>query len=371
MKYSLVRVGLIFSIFLIFISICILPSINGNIKDITNSSVDDFINFSNIKGFGLTAYWNFDEGTGSLAHDSSGHGFHGFINDASWNVGYYNYSLDFDGEASNINLDIYSEDFGFNKTDDYKISFWIKSESTDSGIIYMMSYSSLISPLPIFLIKFNFDGTLQIRVQSTSDCELIVNSTNSYNDGLWHFVEGVYFGSDSNPILELYVDSVFVGSDFDWLCPMISIQFKKAKIGMSTNDSDFFKGLIDEFKIFKIPGGNKPPSIPICNYDKKNDQLTVSSNDTNGDQIRYGVSWNNDQIVDKWTELYDSGLLINIDCEGNIGTIGVVAEDENGAQSEWISIKPKVISINITLFLQRLFQRFIIFEKILKQYNNK
>jgi hypothetical protein len=365
MKYGLIRVGLIFSIFLIFISICITPSIIGNIKNITNPSVYDFINFSNAKDFRLTAYWNFDEGTGSLAHDTSGHGFHGFINDASWDTGYSNYSLNFDGEASNINLDLYSEDLGFNKTDDYKISFWIKSESTISSIIYMMSYSSLITPVPIFYIKFNFDGTLQIRVQSTPDCELIINSTNSYNDGLWHFVEGIYFGSDSNPILELYVDSILVGSDFDWLCPMISIQFKKAKIGMSTNDSEFFNGLIDEVKIFKIPGGNKPPNIPICNYDKKNDELTVSSNDTNGDQIRYGVSWNNDQIVDKWTELYDSGVLINIDCEGNKGTIGVVAEDENGAQSEWVSIKPKVISINLTLFLQRLFQRFLIYEKIL------
>jgi hypothetical protein len=361
MKKGLAALGLKFIIFLIFIGISISPSILGNI----NIQPIDYLSFNNnTENLGLLAYWNFNEGSGNLAHDSSGHGFDGTIFQSVWTTGYSGFALDFNGESSHVNLDLYSKDLGFNKTDDYKISAWIKSESTESGVIYMMTYTSLI---PIFYIKFKPGGTLQMKVQSTPSCELIVNSTNSYNDGLWHYIEGIYYGSEVNPLMELYVDSELVNSDIDWLCPMASFQFKLAKIGMATNESEYFNGIIDEIKVFKIPGGNKPPTIPTCIYDKKNDEIIVNSTDINGDQVKFGVSWDNDQNVNKWTEFYDSGIVAKIDCEGNKGTVGVIAEDENGAQSGWVSVSAKSKVIIIPLFLQRFFQRFPFLNKILNQ----
>ncbi|GAH26687.1 unnamed protein product, partial [marine sediment metagenome] len=90
---------------------------------------------------GLLAYWNFDEGSGNTAYDSSGNN-DGIINGATWTTGYSGYALDFDGTDDYVDLDIHSENLGFNKTDSYKISVWINSTSTSAGMIYSMSHST-------------------------------------------------------------------------------------------------------------------------------------------------------------------------------------------------------------------------------------
>lgn len=97
-----------------------------------------------------------------------------------------------------------------------------------------------------------------------------------------------------------------------------------------------------------------PPSIPELSYEKSSDEIIASSTDPDGDQIRYGVSWNNDENVDKWTEFFDSGEEASIDCEGNTGTVGVIAEDINGARSGWASVKQRNRAASFSL-LSELF----------------
>jgi len=46
---------------------------------------------------GLVGYWNFNEGTGSVAHDSSGNGNDGTINGATWTHRNFRGSFEFDG----------------------------------------------------------------------------------------------------------------------------------------------------------------------------------------------------------------------------------------------------------------------------------
>jgi hypothetical protein len=44
---------------------------------------------------GLIGYWNFDEGTGTIAHDTSGSGYNGTVNGATWTVGKINGGVEF------------------------------------------------------------------------------------------------------------------------------------------------------------------------------------------------------------------------------------------------------------------------------------
>jgi len=98
--------------------------------------------------------------------------------------------------------------------------------------------------------------------------------------------------------------------------------------------------MMDMYPLVEQYEPNNTPNKPTCRYDKDNNELVVSTTDVDGDQIRFGVSWDNDGNVDDgdWTEFHDSGEEVRIDCGDHKGTAGVIAEDENGAQSSWDSV---------------------------------
>ena len=114
---------------------------------------------------------------------------------------------------------------------------------------------------------------------------------------------------------------------------------------------------------------NKPPANPTVIYDKENNELVIKSVDPDDNKIRYGVSWENNQNIDYWTDYYNSSLEIRIDCQNHKNTVGVITEDEYGGQSEWISVTSKIKSYisPLQLFLDKLSHSFQIFEKILNQ----
>jgi hypothetical protein len=94
-----------------------------------------------------------------------------------------------------------------------------------------------------------------------------------------------------------------------------------------------------------VTNDNRPPNNPNSDYNKFKDELVVRTSDPDGHQIRYGVSWDNDYTVDYWTDFVDSNIDQRIDCEGRKVTVGIIAEDEYGAQSSWISQESKFIDI--------------------------
>jgi hypothetical protein len=108
------------------------------------------------------------------------------------------------------------------------------------------------------------------------------------------------------------------------------------KVVWTDNRGDNYAIYIDD-----LPSSGAAPTNPTVTYNKQNDELTLSSTDPDGDQIRYGVSWNNNQNVDTWTEFIDSGAEAKVDCEGRTGKVGVIAEDSTGLQSGWVSVTPK------------------------------
>jgi len=354
MKDSKYRTGLIFSIIILCFSAGLIPSISGDIEKINNLSTKEaFKNFS-MNNDELLAYWNFDEGGGDIAHDYSGHGYNGVIYGADWTTGYSGYALDFNGNSDYVSFDTYSQELGFNKSDDYKISVWIKSTSTDSGMIYQLSSDIFVFPLAY--IELDSDGTLEVKVQATETCGVEVHSIDSYNDGLWHYIEFIYHsGSDTtDPTLDLYVDQEFIGSDTDWLCTMNFNQFKKAKIGIKSYEStDYFDGVIDEVKVYKKT--NQPPNAPTIDGPAtgKVDEdynFTFVTTDLDGDKVKYYIDWGDDNS--DVTDLNPSGtqvILNHIWIEKGTYTIKVEAEDEHFSVSSETTLtititKSKIVS---------------------------
>jgi len=97
---------------------------------------------------------------------------------------------------------------------------------------------------------------------------------------------------------------------------------------------------------------NSPPSKPVLTslpigYIRSSITFDVYSIDDDGDKIRYGFDWDNDDIVDEWTDFYDSGVTASISHTWNnegIYSIKAIAEDEYGMKSSWSN----VITISIT-----------------------
>ncbi len=115
---------------------------------------------------------------------------------------------------------------------------------------------------------------------------------------------------------------------------------------------------------------NNSPEKPTCTFDKKTMEMTVYSTDIDGDQIRYGVDWDNDFNVDEWTEFVDSGIEQKLDCEDKEGIVSVITEDEFGARSDWVTVKIKNKIIEHTILswlLEKLVYFFPLFEKIINQ----
>jgi len=338
------KISFIFSITILFFSISLFPSINADFDKINNELFKEATKNFSMNYDGLLAYWSFDEGSGSIAHDFSGHDYDGLIHGADWTTGYSGYALDFDGTTDYVSVDTYSQDLGFNKSDDYKISVWINSTSDDPGMIYQLSSDIYIVPIAYF--KINSDGTLEAKVQSSETCGVEVFSIDSYNDGLWHYIEIIYHGNTSDPTLELYVDNEFIGSNTDWLCPMNSDQFKRAKIGMTSYDStECFDGVIDEVTVFKNSQGNQPPNVPTIDGPTTGTvgeeySYTFVTADPDGEYVNYWIDWGDGNNTG-WIGPYSSNEEVNLKyiwSEEGAYEIKAKAKDIFHDESEWSTL---------------------------------
>ncbi|MCD6331426.1 MAG: hypothetical protein J7L80_04425, partial [Thermoplasmata archaeon] len=105
------------------------------------------------------------------------------------------------------------------------------------------------------------------------------------------------------------------------------------------------------FDTAKVTVSNAP-SKPILNgptygYTNITYFFEASAYDIDGDKIRYGFDWNNDSIVDEWTDWYNSNesAICNHSWDKKgVYAVKVIAEDENGVKGEWSDI----LFINIT-----------------------
>jgi hypothetical protein len=85
---------------------------------------------------------------------------------------------------------------------------------------------------------------------------------------------------------------------------------------------------------------NKPmrPEGPSQVKKGKTVTFTTVTTDLDGDQIKYGWDFDNDEQVDKWTSFHPSNKTVMINHSWNdkdVYLIKVIAEDDKGFQSEW------------------------------------
>ena len=349
-------------------------------------------NMNNLMILQPLGYWNFDEGEGIIAHDSSGNYFDGIINGAVWTEDAISENaLCFRGEYYNDYVDLgpHVLDLGFGTTDDFSISAWFKSLQTDvSGMIWNMNHYT--GGDPGFKIVQLSTGQLRVEVQKV-DIILKSDTIATYNDGERHHTVGIYNGDLTNPTIEIYVDGHFCSSNTGFMSTFYASDFDNVKIGrVGHNVAHQFNGLIDEVSVYDQALTeseieelyeqfyNHPPDIPAKPSGKTFGKVgieyhyTTSTVDPDEDQVYYKWDWG-DGSFSEWLGPYDSDLEVSASHSWSHGNyeIKVKSKDIHDEESNWsdpLSISMPRNRILHTSSIHRLIERFPNVLAFLKQF---
>jgi len=187
--------------------------------------------------------WSFDEGTGTIANDSSGNDNNGTLyGGPTWADGQINKAISFDGVDDFVDIGIGNDYFPMSK---FTLCSWIKSTeigtaSTPRGII------SITYGLRLYLYP-NGNLYFGINTDPSTNTQAYISYPQNLLDNKDHFVCASYDGTNAN----LFIDgelktSQAVGWGGTTLWPTVT-----AAIGWDVNNSPWkFKGLIDEPRIY-------------------------------------------------------------------------------------------------------------------------
>ncbi len=217
----------------------------------------------------LVGYWNFDEGTGSIVYDSSSYENNGTISGAVWAVGKVNGALSFDGDDK---VTILSSD-SLKLPDSFSLQAWvypteaslsahfhILSKSNNDyyggGKNYELNYSPGYSPNEgMFMVNGGLiDG---------------IYAEGPYPINKWYHVVGTF--DEKEKLFKIYVNGTLANSKVSTK-PSVIPNDAPLIIGYGTVASYFkyFKGLIDEVKIYSCPITDAQVLLEYTNGTKKN-----------------------------------------------------------------------------------------------------
>jgi hypothetical protein len=156
---------------------------------------------------GLSSWWPFYEGTGTIARDLSGNHNDGTINGAQWTAGYFGSALRFDGDGANVDV---PDNASLEPSNAVTVTAYVKalgSQGDDKYIVskgatgcFAASYGLYTGPTGGLMFYVN-NGNWFTYTQSPDA------GTNVW-DGKWHFVVGTYDGS----AVHLYLDGAEIGT---------------------------------------------------------------------------------------------------------------------------------------------------------------
>jgi hypothetical protein len=218
------------------------------------------INFTNSPHQGvfydssLVGYWNMNEGSGGVAHDSSGNGnngtlygySNGTIQSGTWVAGKYGNGLSFDGRNNYVGF-WNSSNFNIG-TNNFTISLWLRAQnlsSTVEGLIIKRDWSSVTNSG--FQLQVQAGGNVWLYLCDGSAMRISGSSAATVIDNIWH---NVVLVGNRNSNATFYVDGMFSGS--------IDISSQRGSIsnnvpliiGADDNGNSFFNGVIDEACIY-------------------------------------------------------------------------------------------------------------------------
>jgi hypothetical protein len=189
----------------------------------------------------LIGWWKFDEGTGTIANDSSGNNYNGTINGATWfNDPFRGWCLSFDGINDYVSVTDWAP---FNITGDITISAWIYmtvGSSTRAIVTKCGGTGATSTPF-----DFRTNGTNLALVRAGSDGNDSTYSVISITTEQWHHV----VVRVENKVPDFYLDGAIIGKTVTFFTRTPTGNNIPLYIGRR-GSSLYFNGKIDEVSIY-------------------------------------------------------------------------------------------------------------------------
>ena len=229
---------------------------NGTIDDVRiyNRALSaDEVRYHYNRG-GPVGYWNFDEGSGTTAYDSTENNNDGTLKSSG---------LDFDG----VNDYIQTTSDELKTSNNFTISAWFKADSTAyakhliwEGISTGNGFGSTPQDQPEMNLSFgNYSGgsssdNLSFFLGDTDSSESgdVLQISISFTDTTnWNYVTVTVSNLDTSPSAELFLNGVSEGTDTGSVAKAIRTGWDTAlRIGRSGTDDRYFNGFMDEVRVY-------------------------------------------------------------------------------------------------------------------------
>ncbi len=207
----------------------------------------------------LIGHWTFDEGSGTVANDSSGSGFHAEVlaGDPQWVDGVQGTALEFDGDDALHT----PEWWGIEGYAGRSIMCWIKSDvidthgilgwglSTGNGQKYHFRINTSESNGVVGAIRTEIQGTFNVAGTFIADNEWHHVASTFPEDGVFvlevkHYVDGQY---DNVATSNDSAESVALDTAAS---PDLSDQPFQIAMNIQGEEQRFYTGLIDEVRVY-------------------------------------------------------------------------------------------------------------------------
>ena len=156
---------------------------------------------------GLVGRWRLDEGSGTVAADSSGHGDNGTVlGGATWVPGRLGSALSFDGVTGRVQV---TGSPSLEPTAAVTVSAWVKHAGSPGDYSYVLAKGATACIAPSYGLYSGPNGGLEFVVAKNRT--VYARSPDAGTrvwDGSWHFAVGTFDGTT----IRLFVDGREVGS---------------------------------------------------------------------------------------------------------------------------------------------------------------
>jgi hypothetical protein len=212
-----------------------------------NEGWNDRISSMIIEGYPVpAAYWRFNENGGTKIIDASGYGHTGTLmnmDQNNWVTGKRCGGLSFDGVDDSVQISEYS---GVTGAAGRTCTAWIKTTQVSGEILSWGRETSTKK----WIVRVNENGQLRAEVLGG-----YVIGTTPINNGVWHHIAVVTEDGACPNIIDakLYVDGRLDNLSESNDQPINTDAYRDVQIGVFTPSQRYFKGQIDEVRIYSRP----------------------------------------------------------------------------------------------------------------------